>query len=438
MMKPKLSWLMRAFWRVWFGCLCWTIWTGAQTPNTPATAPASPLTTSAPLASSNRLADTLDLFSVTEANHVYLTFGLDRIRWLQYPFFGNPIWKYLASLIYLVMAFYVAKSLDFAVGVRLKKWAAQTQTKLDDLLIDLVHGPIKVISFVILLHIGLRIFSWPAWVQDYLSKGLQVAVAGSLTYVALKCIDLLLHYWQKRAAADADKSLNEQLYPLLRKSLKAFVLIVAILVTSQNLGVNITSILASLSIGGLALGLAAQDTLANLFGAIAVYIDKPFKIGDTIKLEGGIEGTVETIGLRSTRVRNPDGYLVTIPNKTMGNATITNVASRPTIKTEINLGLTYDTSVEQLKRGLAILDELYRHHPMTHDVTITFNKFAESALNIQVVHWWKATDYRAYLRGIQELNLAVKQRFAEAGLNLAYPTQILYLKRDSDKPGPAA
>ena len=201
--------------------------------------------------------------------------------------------------------------------------------------------------------------------------------------------------------------------------------------TSQNLGINITGVLASLSIGGLALGLAAQDTLANLFGAVAVYVDKPFQIGDTIKLEGGIEGTVETIGLRSTRVRNLDGHLVTVPNKTMGNATITNVARRPTIKTEINLGLTYDTTNAQIERALAILDELYRPHPMTHDVLITFNKFGDSALNIQVVHWWKSTDNRQYLKGMQELNLAVKRRFEEAGLNFAYPTQTLFLKPDS-------
>ena len=213
--------------------------------------------------------------------------------------------------------------------------------------------------------------------------------------------------------------------------MKAFILIVAVLVTSQNLGINITGVLASLSIGGLALGLAAQDTLANLFGAVAVYVDKPFQIGDTIKLEGGIEGTVETIGLRSTRVRNLDGHLVTIPNKTMGNATITNVARRPTIKTEINLGLTYDTTNAQLERALAILDELYRPHPMTHDVLITFNKFGDSALNIQVVHWWKSTDHRKYLKGMQELNLAVKKRFEEAGLNFAFPTQTLFLKSDA-------
>ena len=432
MITSKLRFAHPVFWGLLTAWLGWLCWTGAQTANLPGVSnipAASALSPS--LTGTNRPAEVPATPPVPDPGRDYLTFWLDRIPLLQYPLLGNPIWKYVASLIYLVLAFYLAKSFDFLVAVRLKKWAATTQTRLDDLLIELVHGPIKVISFVILLHIGLRLLSWPGWVQDYLSKGLQVVVAGSLTYVGLKCIDLLLNYWQKRAAADSDKSLNEQLYPIVRKSLKAFILIVAVLVTSQNLGINITGVLASLSIGGLALGLAAQDTLANLFGAVAVYVDKPFQIGDTIKLEGGIEGRVETIGLRSTRVRNLDGHLVTVPNKTMGNATITNVARRPTIKTEINLGLTYDTTNAQIERALAILDEVYRPHPMTHDVLITFNKFGDSALNIQVVHWWKSTDYRQYLKGIQELNLAVKKRFEEAGLNFAYPTQTLFLKPDS-------
>jgi MscS family membrane protein len=124
--------------------------------------------------------------------------------------------------------------------------------------------------------------------------------------------------------------------------------------------------------------------------------------------------------------------LITVPNKTMGNATITNVTRRPNIKTEMNLGITYDTPVEKLKRALEILDQVYRKHPMTHDLIIAFNKFADSALNINVVHWWKSTDYRAYLAGMQEINLAIKQRFDAEGIEFAFPSQTLYVKQDTN------
>jgi len=114
------------------------------------------------------------------------------------------------------------------------------------------------------------------------------------------------------------------LFPFLRKVLKVFVMLVAVLLTAQNLGLNITSLLASLSVGGLALGLGAQDTLGNMFGAVSIFLDKPFRVGDLIKL-GDTTGTVESIGMRSTRMRNLDGCLVSIPNKQMGTATIINM-----------------------------------------------------------------------------------------------------------------
>jgi MscS family membrane protein len=237
-----------------------------------------------------------------------------------------------------------------------------------------------------------------------------------------------MRYWRHRATHEEYRAFDEQLFPIVSKSLKVFVVVVAVLVTSQNLGINITGLIASLSIGGLALGLAAQDTLANLFGAVAVFVDKPFRVGDRIKLDA-VDGVVESIGLRSTRVRNLDGHLITVPNKTVGNATITNVTRRPNIKTEMNIGIPYDTPMDKVKLALKILEETYRQHPMTADLLVSFNKFADSSLNILIVHWWNSTDFKAYLEGMQELNLAIKQRFDEAGVEFAFPSQTHYVKQ---------
>jgi MscS family membrane protein len=425
-MKSKLENLYIAVLAVMGALLVWTVCASAQTT---ATNVAAGITNQSSLENSHK--SSMNLHQILD-NTEPLTFGLDRIEVLQSVWLGNPLWKYAASLVYILLAFYVSKLIDWIVQVWLKRWTAKTKTNFDDLLLGLLHGPIKIISFVILLHIGLNLFIWPAWVNNYLSKGLQLVVAGSLTYVSLKFIDLLLGYWKIRTGKEEDKAFNEMIFPMVGKAFKAFVLIVSILVTSQNLGLNITSVLASLSIGGLALGLAAQDTVANLFGAAAVFMDKPFRIGDRIKLEGGVDGVVETIGLRSTRVRNLDGHLITVPNKTMGNATITNIAMRPTIKTEMVFGLSYDTSAENMRKALAILNEIYRSNPMTHDVSIAFTQFADSSLNIQVTHWWKNTDYAAYLMGIQEINLTIKKRFDAEGLNFAFPSRTLYVKQDSD------
>ena len=350
---------------------------------------------------------------------------------LRYHFWGNELWKYIFSLIYIFLAFYVSKFLDYLTRVWLKKWASRTTSKLDDLLLELLNGPVKIVSFVIFLRIGLDVFDWPAQVQSNLSKGFTVIVAVTVTYAVMKLVNLLMGYWHLRAAADADPQFREQIFPIIRKTMKAFVVVVATLVTLSNIGVNITAAIASLSIGGLAVGLAAQDTLANLFGAVAILLDKPFRIGDQITLDN-VTGAVETIGLRSTKIRNLDGHLVTIPNKTMGNATLTNITSRPNIKTVMNIGITYDTPAEKVKRALAILEEIYQGNPNTKDLLVSFNKFADSALNLQIVHWWNSTDMKEYLAGMQEINLAIKERFDAEGISFAFPSQTLYLKQDSE------
>jgi small-conductance mechanosensitive channel len=251
----------------------------------------------------------------------WLTFGLDRVPWLRQTILAIPLWQYVASLIYIFLAFYVSKLFDHLISRWLKRWALRTKRRFDDFLLELLHWPIKVIAFVVLLHLGLRIFSWPQWLAEFLSKGLRIIVAVSLTYMGLRFVDLITGYWKQRAIATEDLSFAEQLLPIVRNSLKVFVMVVAVLLTLQNLGLNISSLIASLGITGLALALAAQDTLANFFGAIVILVDKPFRIGDAIKIDTH-EGTVETIGFRSTRVRTAEGHLVTIPNKTVGNSIV--------------------------------------------------------------------------------------------------------------------
>jgi MscS family membrane protein len=362
-----------------------------------------------------------------------MTFGLDEVDWLRdNKLMGEPLWKYLSSLIFIVLAFYVSKLLDYVVNVWLKKLAARTATKYDDLLLELLHGPVKVIAFIIFLHIGLGVFDWPGRAQLILSRGLIIVVASSVTYVLLKLVDLLLGIWREKTTAQEDKTFAEQLFPLVRKAAKVVIVIAAILFTADNLEINIKTLLAGLSVGGLALGLAAQDTVANLFGAVSIFLDRPFHIGDRIRVEG-VDGMVEAIGLRSTCIRSLEGHHVIIPNKLMGNAIITNITRRPTIKTEINLGLTYDTPAEKVQRATVLLEEIFKANPKTVDLIISFNKFADSSMNILVVHTWNGTDAKVHFAELQALNLEIKRRFDMEKIEFAYPTQTVYVKHEPVK-----
>lgn len=368
----------------------------------------------------------LPSFGVTNA----LTRWLEEVPWLsRTKFIGEPLWKYFASIIYIVLAFFIAKLLDLIIRVWLKRIAAKTSTKYDDLILELLRGPVKVVAFVIFLHIGLGVFDWPERAQVFLSRGLIVVVACSVTYVVLKVVDALLGLWREKFMSAEDKLFAEQLFPVIRKAAKAGIIVAAILLTADNLHIEIKTLLAGLSIGGLALGLAAQDTVANLFGAVAVFLDKPCRVGDMIKVEN-VQGTVEQIGIRSTRIRNSDGHYVTVPNKTMANTIITNITRRPIIRTEMNLGITYDTPVDKVRRATVILEEVFRGHPRTKDLVISFNRFADSALNILVVHVWDGIDGKEHFAALQELNLKVKERFDAEKIEFAFPTQTVYMKKE--------
>jgi len=419
-MKWKFESLFRVFVILLLGILLWSVWQSEAQTNAVGTNDAGATVVGTTNAEAPKVIPTLDWFEHQTARYPFL----------QREYLGNPLWKYLFSLIYIFLAFYISKFLDYATRIWLRRVAAKTQTQFDDMLLELLNGPVKIVAFVIFLRIGLEVFDWPEVVDMVLTKGFAIIVAVTITYMVLKLLDLLMTFWRKRVADEQDKAFNDQLFPIIRKTLKAFIVVVATLVTLSNIGVNITAAIASLSIGGLALGLAAQDTVANLFGAVSILLDKPFRIGDRIRLPD-VDGVVETIGLRSTRVRNLDGHLITVPNKTMGNATITNITRRPNIKTVMNIGITYDTPRPQVERALAVLNEIYKNHPMTADVWISFDKFADCSLNLLVIHWWNSTDYKQYLGGMQELNLAIKERFDAEGISFAFPTRTLYVKQDS-------
>jgi MscS family membrane protein len=432
-MQRKLEWIWRSFLILLCGVLLWSVWRAAAQDTNLVTTKTEQAAVITAAASTDEVAG--GATGKSEQKPMATPQWVEKLAvdapFLKWTLWGNELWKYLFSLIYIFLAFYVSKFLDFLTRVWLKKWAEKTETKFDDLLLELLNGPIKVVAFVIFLRIGLDVFDWGGLVEKVLAKGFTIIVAVSLTYMVLKFIDLVMSYWRQRVTAQEDQTFNHQLFPIVRKSLKVFIIAVAALVTLDNLGINITAAIASLSIGGLAVGLAAQDTLSNLFGAIAIFLDKPFKIGDRIQVDN-VDGPVESIGLRSTRVRNLDGHLVTIPNKTMGNATIINIAARPNIKTVMNIGITYDTPVEKIKLALKIIEEVYRGHPMTENLVMSFNKFESSSLNILVVHWWKDPDFLASLAGLQEMNLSLKERFDNEKINFAFPTQTLYLKQDSE------
>ena len=278
-----------------------------------------------------------------------------------------------------------------------------------------------------LLNIGLQLFDWPDFIENWFTKLTILAVGISILIVILKAVDAILSLWRAKLPQGGDRAFNEHFLLLVGKVIKVGIAVVAVFTVLGNLGFDIRTALASVSVIGLAVGLAAQDTVGNLFGAVAVFLDKPFKIGDRVRI-GEVDGTVEEMGIRSTRIRNLEGFLVTVPNKEVGNSRIVNISLRPTIRTTFAIGLTYDTPAPRVLRAVELIEEIFLRHPQTQDVVVYFNKFGDFSLNLEVIYWCKLTDWRLFTKVLQGLNLELKERFDAEGLSFAFPSQTLYLE----------
>ena len=367
-----------------------------------------------------------------QSHKTELSFWINQIPGMEEPFLntGIPRWQYLASLLYLVLAVLFSRALDWLIQNRLKHWASKTDTEWDDILVKLADGPVKAITLVFLIHIGLELYEWPLWLEINLSRLSLIVGAIALTFIALRVIDLAMSAWRRQPKQGGDVAFNDQVVLLIGKLIKAVLILITSLTLLGNLGVDITAILGSVSVLGLAFGLAAQDSVANLFGAVAVFVDKPFKVGDRIKVGSDVDGVVEAMGLRATQVRSADGFLITVPNKSVGNNTVINVTARPFVRTVLNYGLTYDTPAHRVERATELLRSIFQDHPLTGECHVTFNRFDASALNIEVNHQCLTRDWPTYLAALHALNLRVKERFDAEKLEFAFPTQTVVVKQE--------
>ncbi len=266
---------------------------------------------------------------------------------MQEEWLGLQIWQYIALFLWLLIGIVLRKIFEFFFENYARRLVGRTSTRWDDRLIEESEKPI---SFLFMIG-----FFWATYTNlmlsvntnYYLSTILDVAFLGSFIWLFYNLINVLTLYLDDLTAKTESK-LDDQLVPLIRKTLKVFVVVIGIIFILQNNGINVTSLLAGLGLGGLAIALAAKDTLANFFGSITIFTDQPFQVGDLIKTSNA-EGIVEEVGFRSTRLRTLYDSAVSVPNSILANTEIDNLGLRRQRRLNTTLNLTYDTSPQQME-----------------------------------------------------------------------------------------
>lgn len=347
------------------------------------------------------------------------------MEFLEKTFYGNTVLQWLTALAIIVAALIVGKALYWVFQNVARKLTAKTKTRLDDIILDMIEEPIVVIVTVLGFWTAFNTLTFEnEAVGTFVSRAMVAAITLSVAWLVARLVDSLIQEYLVPLAEKSKSDLDDQLLPIFRKGAKLTIWILAIIVALNNAGYDIAAILAGLGVGGLALAIAAQDTVANIFGSATIFADRPFAINDRIRVAGH-DGVVKDIGLRSTRLEARDGQMVTIPNSKFTGSAVENVTAGSGRRIILNLGLTYDTTAEKMEKAIEILRGIAAgNEGVGEDVKVSFSEYGDFAMIIRFAYFVKNGHH---FRNTQSaVNLEVLRKFGAEGLDFAYPTQTLY------------
>ena len=314
------------------------------------------------------------------------------------------------------------------------KFAGKGAGKISDLagrIVGSLAAPVALIITLAGLSLANAAVKFPGKLDAILDKIFYALFIIVIVWGVMRIFGACDDHVSAKRAKNPDSGMDKLVADLVRRAAKTVVWAIAILFIAQNLfSLNVTALITGAGVAGLAIAFAAQNTIANIFGALSIVTDKIFKIGDFIDV-GGKRGTVEEVGFRSTKLRSLDGTVWNLPNRVVTDAAIENISKRGNIKYTFTLSLVYQTTPEQMKQALDILKDIFGSFPgfdqAKFPAKFSFSTFNTSSLDIGVIVWFNTRDFMAAQGMKQELNLAILERFAAAGLSFAYPTVTNYL-----------
>ncbi len=354
-------------------------------------------------------------------------------------FLGLAVWQYIATVILLLLAYGVYKLFGWLLTSFFAR-ILQRFSKVRRIATEWFRSVARPTSFLLvllLLRFFLPVLQYPAGLMQYVVIFFKIAIPLTLTVIAYRLVNLAAQYAMK-VAEKTETTLDDQLVPFVRKIAKVLVVLTGVLFIIDNLGYDITALLAGLSIGGLAVALAAQDTIKNFFGSLVIFTDRPFRQGDYI-LYDSIEGTIEDIGLRSTRIRTPYNSLVSVPNAHLADAAIDNLGMRVYRRLRAVASVTYDTPPEKIELFVEALRRWVHLHPDTwkENYQIYFYEMSASSLDILINVFFKVPSWNEELRARHQFLLGVLYIAERLGISFAFPSQSIYVETFPGQPSPS-
>lgn len=343
---------------------------------------------------------------------------------LNNTYYNNTVLEWLTAMGIVLGVVLVARVIYRIFKTVFRKLTAKTNTRLDDILVDMVEEPLVAMIVIAGIWFAMQGLHLPEGLATAVGHVMQFGIFMMVAWLISRLVDSLFEEYLVPLTQSSENTLDDQLLPFLRKGLKMIIWCMAIIVGLNNAGYDVAALIAGLGIGGLALAMAAKDTVANIFGGFTILTDKPFSINDRVQVDG-YDGTVTEIGIRSTRIKTLAGRIVTIPNSKFADSAVENVSWEPARKVTLELGLTYDTQPENMEKGLQILQEIADADEGVNEGSIIFfSGFGDFSMNITFIYYINKASNIAATQS--RVNLEALKRFNAAGLEFAFPTQTLY------------
>ena len=379
------------------------------------------------------------IFIIFEYNHKNMD-----LEFLSIEFLNNSVKDYLYFFLVIIIGLIIARPIiSYLLKIAHKLFGSKDSDSERDMLKSLLRKPLYYFFLLMILYIGLNSLNFPhEWglvdssefgLKMVLDKGFYLAVICSIFWTILRSVEFI-GVRLKDKAAQTESKVDDGLIPFAIDLTKVLVFIFAAVIILGNVfNVNITALVAGLGVGGVAIALASKESIENLLGSFTIFFDAPFAVGDVITL-GSVTGKVEKVGFRSTRIRTFDKSIVTVPNKNIINTELDNLGLRPVRRVKFNIGLTYDTTIEQIKNIVNDIQKLVDDHPMTNeDGRVRFLSFGGSSLDIMVLYYVSSPDWEDLIDTQQKINYSIIEIVNKHNSEFAFPSTSVYIEKNNSK-----
>jgi len=345
-------------------------------------------------------------------------------------------WQWLGLLVLLLLGFIIGRLVRFILHGPVRSWLSHRELVVPNELIYRMLRPAGAIAMAVTWVMGLRWLGLPPGMHALVVVVVKFIAAMAIVWFVLRVIDVVAHVFARRAAQTVSR-FDDLLVPLFRKAAKVVVTAIGIVFIADVVGISPSSLLAGVGLGGLAVALAAQDTVKNFFGSLTVLLDRPFEVGDAVNIGGNTEGIVEEVGFRSTRIRTAENSLITLPNSNLISAKVDNLGRRNFRRFRTVIQITYDTPPDKIQAFCEGLRELVRQSDLTRkdNFHVYLDNLGAHSIDILFVSFFTVTGFGPAQAARHDLLLGVITLASRLGVEFAYPTQSVIVSQGASSPG---